>query len=108
MRAPLARADCKLFRLGQQHAQTFFAQADKVTGASLTLSIQHEFDAFLECGILARGFLRFYLRLYLRLHQRFGNCRDHKLKLSASSCAGFTSPAVHGAFRRPQLAGSTI
>ncbi len=47
-----------LYRLVQQNAQTFFAQAEEATGASLPQFIKDEFDAFLECGILAHGFLR--------------------------------------------------
>ena len=47
-----------LYRLVQQHAATFFAQTEEATGASLPQFIEDEFDAFLECGILAHGFLR--------------------------------------------------
>ena len=42
----------------QQHAQTFFAQTEETTGASLPKFVKDEFDAFVECGILAHGFLR--------------------------------------------------
>ena len=47
-----------LYRLVQQRAQTFFAQTEEATGASLAQFTNDEFDAFLECGILAPGFLR--------------------------------------------------
>ena len=47
-----------LYRLVQQHAATFFAQAEDAAGADLPQFIKDEFDAFLECGILAHGFLR--------------------------------------------------
>ena len=47
-----------LHRLVQQHAQSFFAQAEEALGASLPQFVKDEFDAFLECGILAHGFLR--------------------------------------------------
>jgi hypothetical protein len=47
-----------LYRLAQQHAATFFAQAEDVTGADLLQFVKDEFDAFLECGILAHGFPR--------------------------------------------------
>lgn len=47
-----------LHRLVQQRAQTFFAQTEEATGASLAQFTNDEFDAFLECGILAPGFLR--------------------------------------------------
>jgi len=40
----------------QQHAQSFFfAQTEETLGASLPQFIKDEFDAFLECGILAHG-----------------------------------------------------
>ena len=42
----------------QQHAATFFAQAEAAVGADLPQFVKDEFDAFLECGILAHGFLR--------------------------------------------------
>jgi len=42
----------------QQHVQTFVAQTEVATGAGLPQFIKDEFDAFLECGILAHGFLR--------------------------------------------------
>ena len=47
-----------LYRLVQQHAATFFAQVEAGTGAGLPKFVRDEFDAFLECGILAHGFLR--------------------------------------------------
>ena len=46
-----------LYRLFQQHAQTFFAQGEAATGASLPQIIRSEFDAFIKCGILAHGYL---------------------------------------------------
>ena len=45
-----------LYRLVQQHSATFFAQAEETTGADLAQFVKDEFDAFLECGILAHGF----------------------------------------------------
>ena len=47
-----------LYRLVQQRAATFFAQAEAAAGADLPQFVTDEFDAFLECGILAHGFLR--------------------------------------------------
>ena len=47
-----------LYRLVQQHAATFFEQAEDAVGADLPQFVKDEFDAFLECGILAHGFLR--------------------------------------------------
>jgi hypothetical protein len=42
-----------LYSLVQQHAATFFAQAEDAAGADLPQFVKDEFDAFLECGILA-------------------------------------------------------
>ena len=42
-----------LYRLVQQHAATFFAQAETEAGADLPQFVKDEFDAFLWCGILA-------------------------------------------------------
>ena len=39
-----------LYRLAQQHAATFFEQAQAAAGADLPQFIKDEFDAFLECG----------------------------------------------------------
>ncbi len=47
-----------LYRLVQEQLETFLAQVEAETGASLPAFIKEEFDAFLECGILAHGFLR--------------------------------------------------
>jgi hypothetical protein len=47
-----------LYRLVQQHATSFIAHTEANTGAELPRFIKDEFDAFLECGIVAHGFLR--------------------------------------------------
>ena len=47
-----------LYRLVQQHAATFFAETEAAAEADLPQFVKDEFDAFLECGILAHGFLR--------------------------------------------------
>ena len=47
-----------LYRLVQQHAASFVAHTEASTGSALSRFIKDEFDAFLECGILAHGFLR--------------------------------------------------
>ena len=46
------------YRLVQQHAARFIAHTEASTVAALPRFIKDEFDAFLECGILAHGFLR--------------------------------------------------
>jgi ribosomal protein S27E len=50
--------DTVLYRLVQEHAESFFAQVEAKSGASLPEFVKEEFDAFLECGMLAHGFLR--------------------------------------------------
>ena len=50
------------YGLVQQLVATFFAQAEDAAGADSPPFVKDEFDAFLECGILAHGFLRLRLR----------------------------------------------
>ena len=45
-----------LYRLVRQHAASFIAHTDASTGSELPRFTKDEFDAFLECGILAHGF----------------------------------------------------
>ncbi len=47
-----------LYQVVQEHVETFFAQVEFETGAGLPQFVKDEFEAFLECGILAHGFLR--------------------------------------------------
>ena len=63
------------YRLVQQHTATFIAQTEAAAGADLPQFVKDEFDAFLECGILAHGFLRL----------RCGDCGHDKLVWRASS-----------------------
>ena len=42
----------------EQHAQRFFALTEETTGSGLPQCVRSDCDAFLECGILAHGFLR--------------------------------------------------
>jgi ribosomal protein S27E len=65
-----------LYRLIQEHLETFLAQAQAQTGSALLQFVQVEFDAYLKCGILAHGFLR--LRCAACAHE----------KLVAFSCKG--------------------
>jgi hypothetical protein len=44
-----------LYQLVQEHLETFLAQVELETGAGLPDFVKDEFDAFLECGILAHG-----------------------------------------------------
>ena len=68
-----------LYRLVQQHAATFIAQAEDAAGADLPQFVKDEFDAFLECGILAHGFLRL----------RCGDCGHDKLVAFSCKRRGF-------------------
>jgi hypothetical protein len=47
-----------LYRLVQEHLETFLAEVEAEGAAGLPQFVKDEFDAFLECGILAHGFLR--------------------------------------------------
>ena len=74
-----------LYRLVRQHAATFFAQAE--AGADLPQFVKDGFDAFLECGILANGFMG----------PRCGDCGHDKLPAQApdsARCPGAV-PAPH-------------
>ena len=47
-----------LYQLVQEHIQSLFAQVEHETGVGLPEFVKDEFEAFLQCGILAHGFLR--------------------------------------------------
>ena len=85
-----------LYRLVQQHAATFFAQAEETTGADLPQFVKDEFDAFLECGILAHGFLRL----------RCGDCGHDKLLAFSCKRRGFCPSC--GARRMAQTAAHLV
>jgi len=71
--------DTVLYRLVQKHLETFLAQVELETGAGLPDFVQEEFDAFLDCGILARGFLRL----------RCADCAHEKLVAFSCKKRGF-------------------
>ena len=50
-------------RLVQQYAASFIVHGGASTGGELPQFIKHEFDAVLECGIAAHGFLRLGCRV---------------------------------------------
>ena len=85
-----------LYRLAQQHAATFFAQAEETTSARLPQFVRDEFDAFLECGILAHGFLRL----------RCGDCGRDKLLAFSCKRRGFCPSC--GARRMAQTAAHLV
>ncbi len=47
-----------LYRLVRQHYETFAAEVERATGTGLPQFVKDEFEAYLDCGILANGFLR--------------------------------------------------
>ena len=48
-----------LHRLVREHYATFAAEVDNASGGhGLPQFVKDEFDAYLDCGILAHGFLR--------------------------------------------------
>jgi len=70
-----------LYRLVQQHAASFIAHTEASTGAELPCFIKDEFDAFLECGILAHGLLR--LRWAYQAQERSATPFDHRRVLGS-------------------------
>ena len=47
-----------LYQLVHENVETFFAQVEAETGTGLPDFVKDEFEAFLDRGILANGFLR--------------------------------------------------
>ena len=85
-----------LYRLVQEHAETFFAHIEAETGANLPQFVKDEFDAFLACGILAHGFLRL----------RCGDCGHEKLVAFSCRRRGFCPSC--GARRMAQSAAHLV
>jgi len=79
-----------------QHAATFFEQAEAEAGADLQQFVKDEFDAFLECGILAHGFLRL----------RCADCGHDKLVAFSCKRRGFCPSC--GARRMAQTAAHLV
>ncbi len=100
-----------LDQLVQEHLETFLAQVERETGAGLPDFVKDEFDAFpslgaysdtsmylayLECGILAHGFLRL----------RCADCAYEKLVAFSCKKRGFC-PAC-GARRMTETAAHLV
>ena len=79
-----------LYRLVQEHAESFSAHIEAETGANLPQFVKDEFDAFLDCGILAHGFLGCAV----------GTAPTRSWSPSRASGAGFAPRAGRGAWRR--------
>jgi hypothetical protein len=85
-----------LYRLVQQHAATYFAQAENVAGADLPQFVKEEFDAFSSAASVAHGFLRL----------RCGDCGHGKLV--AFSCKRRGVCPSCGARRMAQTAAHLV
>ncbi len=85
-----------LYQVVQEHIETFFAQVEQETGAGLPRFVKDEFEAFLECGILAHGFLRL----------RCGGCAQDTLVAFSCKRRGFC-PAC-GARRMAETAAHLV
>ena len=68
-----------LYQVVQEHLESFLAQVEAETGTSLPEFVKDEFDAFLECGILAHGFVRL----------RCADCAHEKLVAFSCKRRGF-------------------
>jgi len=88
--------DTALYQLVQEHLETFLAQVELETGSGLPDFVKDEFDAFLECGILARGFLRL----------RCADCGHEKLVAFSCKKRGFCTSC--GARRMAETAAHLI
>jgi hypothetical protein len=80
----------------QQHAGSFIAHTEASIGAELPRFIKDEFDTFLDCSILARGFLRL----------RCGECGHDKLLSFSCKRRGFCPSC--GARRMSQAAAHPV
>jgi len=85
-----------LYCLVQQHAASFIAHTEANTGSELPRFITDEFDAFLECGILAHGILRL----------RCGECGHDRLLALSCKRRGFCPSC--GARRMSQTAAHLV
>ena len=73
-----------LYRLVQEHVKAFFAQVETETVSGLPGFVKDECDVFLECDILAYGFLRL----------RCADCAHEKLLAFSCKRRGFCPSCV--------------
>jgi hypothetical protein len=85
-----------LHRLVREHLETFLAEVQARTGMGLPAVVRDEFEAFLECGILAHGFLRV----------RCADCAHEKLVAFSCKRRGFCPSC--GARRMAQSAAVLV
>ncbi len=88
--------DTALYQLVQEHLETFLAQVERETGSGLPEFVKDEFNAFLECGILAHSFLRL----------RCADCAHEKLVAFSCKRRGFCPSC--GARRMAETAAHLI
>jgi len=81
-----------LYQVVQEQIETFLAQVEAKTGAGLPAFVKDEFEAFLECGILAHGFLRVRCAGF-SLHAGV-RCGAHQRKELERLCRYITRPAI--------------
>jgi len=85
-----------LYQVVQDHLDTFLPPVEQETGTGLPQFVTDEFEAFLECGILAHGFLRLWC----------GDCAHEKLVAFSCKRRGFC-PAC-GARRMAETAAHLV
>ncbi len=85
-----------LYQVVQQQLETFLAQVQAQTGSGLPAFVKAEFEAFLQCGILAHGFLRV----------RCAECAHEKLVAFSCKRRGFCPSC--GARRMVQSAAHLV
>ena len=76
-----------LYRLVQQHAATFFEQAEAAAGADLPQFVKDEFKAFLECGRPGSRFPAPALRRLRRTRQQPAHYWHNLPTLFKRACA---------------------
>ncbi len=94
--SPPSSKQTTLYRLVQQHAATFFEEAESAAGADLLLCVIEKSRAFVECGILADGFPGL----------RRGDCGHDKRVASSCKPRGFCPSC--GARRMARTAAQRI
>jgi Transposase zinc-binding domain/Putative transposase len=85
-----------LYQVVQEQLDTFLAQVEAQTGSGLPAFVKDEVDAFLECGILANGFVRL----------RCAECAHEKLVAFFCKRRGFCPSC--GARRMAQTAAHLV
>ncbi len=89
-----------LHSLVREHLETFLAQVEARTGTGLPRFVKDEFEADLECGILAHGFLRVrcadcaYEKLVAFSCKRRGFCPSCGARRTAESAAHLVDEVI--------------